>query len=486
MRRILSFSATIASMSYLVSGCGSSSEGLGLSSASLSDLPSAASLAQSNASASSFNSARFSDSSFANRMLFDLQSTGTPVAFQTIAGSGSNVDKYIFGGLVATIKSATTSTTSAQAQQFFGQTTGGAGGMPACFNLQNVASNLGHLLDSSNTTCYLKNIASTSTSGITVSGADQATMFTQGAADTQIGMTVSNMSGGDGGPSTMKIYLTNYGTNTVGASTYKIQLDFCQSGTAAPMQEEIITFNRDTGAFSDTNTGSMGGGSSEQWNSLSAFIHKAASGSLEFDRAQDRTAEYYYANTSGGETFTSSGKMVIHYTNGADGLETWGKFGGSWGTQKTYGYSVFKGTKPSDLAIYDAGMNATFTNSWGGTTYTSSFSGNTAWDSTVGASGQYTAGTASSIVTGAIAAETVASDTFFSAAKPTTTVSSGFNCNTQSPGITATMDFSDANVLAIQTLCDASRQSSDMWQMCNTTDIMTAQQYSQSSGGFHN
>jgi len=253
MNKKLSFLVSFTALPAVVlaTGCGSSSSapGAAITNVSVGNLPSASSMAKTNAASAA--------ALFSNRAVSGAASAPLISSF-----TDDNVDTYFWGGLLNTVTVAG-SATSAQKNAFFGNTVDGPGGMGACQMAQGTAESFSNLLQSANSMCYMKGLISGPT-GVTVDVGTAATLFDSAATDKIIKVAVSGMQG----QSAMNVFFKVYGTNTVTSDVYKADLWMCSGST--PDSVETITVTKSTGLFTDVNKSSQGdwGGSS----TLTAYL----------------------------------------------------------------------------------------------------------------------------------------------------------------------------------------------------------------------
>lgn len=438
--------------SLIASGCGSSSSS-GLSINGLDQIPSAKGIVSSSSGSSIGRAAVGRNAS--------LQSTsGTPPLLVDL--SSSNVDQYFFNGVVSSINDSSWTGLSSGAKQdlannFWGSVEGGPGGNGACFMAQSVGESIGRMLESATSLCYMKNIPGVS--GVTIEPAiEGSALFQQQAADRVVRVNVSGGGGGEGGGGggggDQRIFIQVFGTNTVGADVYKVQLNMCDtSGNARG--KETIEVNRSTGKMTATGLHDEGEGAGS--NSMTGGLRVNSSGNLEWDPASIRTATGAFS----GEWGTFKGSLEISSTGiiTAKRFNVW-ENGGHGGVDKNYSISSFSGTALSSVRFLEAAYKGI--NSWdaeehsytGSTSYRDTFYMNVAND-----------------FTSTVAAYDLAGDTFF-ANDVSDPDLSDVDCSL-TPEYTVTVDMESAPMQSVRETCEGDRY--DNYNLCWGEGVQNAQ-----------
>lgn len=453
----------------LLTRCGSDSAGDALSSANLNQIPDTGTMVASTAGAASISAgSAFKGFSGYGIGLNAAVVVGTPSNVVDILGSATKVDTNFFNGLVATIKDAGSATTT-QANQFFGQVVGGPGGQGACQMAQSVAEIVGRT--NGNTMCYMKGIASVPT-GVTITGATQGDVFTQGANDKHVRINISNMPahsrGGDGAPSSVHMIVS--GSNAVGGSLYKVLVFMCGSNGSV-QNSETITVDKSKGLFTDAQIGANGG--SGTFGSTVTASLKQSGGTIVFDSTKDREGSFFFSGTYGGQTNTSKGYVKFNYdgTNG-DLMHIKQYFGSSWGQNSIVAAAAYNGSKMSNVKFLQDAYSMQNVGTWGGTSHTNSVVAGAAYNTTFYKAID-TTDTTNPLLT-EVKAENFATDTFFTDLTAPTQDFSGLDC-AATGDVQVAMDFADASVHTLQATCDGDRGSADMYNACYSSDIQTVQ-----------
>lgn len=433
-----------------------STDALGSSLTGLDQLPSVSAMVTTNAASSS---------ALAGRIGTVAAVSGTAPLLVDL-GSGTAVDTYFFNGLVSTINTAQAAT-QAQANQFFGQdTNGGPSGQGGCMMAQSVGENLGRMLQSGTTACYMKNIPNAAT-GVTITGSTKDQVFVQTDADKHVKISVSGNDGGGGGGGggeggggggSMDVHIIVAGKTKVGSDVYQANLYFCQGGNVR--SKESLTVNRTTGEYTSTSEGSESGMTHRE--SVKAYLKVGSDSKITFDASKSRTAIAMGTGTWG----TFKGEMEIT----ADDIIKAKRYNSStWndqsGVDKNYSITSFSGTNLKSLRFLEGAFKGA--NKWG------SYSENTYSGATEFQDSFYKAVATSSMKT-EVEAFNFASDSFFTDTTVSAPDFTGLDC-TATGDIQLTMDFADSAVSAIREKCEADRFEN--YNMCYNETTQAAQNY---------
>ncbi len=444
-----SFALTaLSAVPLAISGCANSSSSSGstgatISSVGLDSLPSASSMVATNSGGTS--------SRVRHNGRLENASVGANVPLVT--SLKANADADFWNGLVATIEGFSSGPGAGYyhaniyplSQEFWGEVDGGPGGNGACYMAQSVGESFGRMLENGTSMCYMKNIPEAA-SGFTITsgGVAKADLFSQGAEDRLVKIDTGSQD----------VYIKIYGTNTVTSDVYKVRLHFCTSSVVTG--KEQVEVNKASGLYSASSVHSESGGTELGNSSISAYLKQNADGTLAFDPSKDRVATSSFHGTWGDfkseMTITPANYIYSKMRNVS-----------SWGSNSTYSISGFSGSSFATLKFNEAGYKGT--SSYGSSSQ--NFSGGTEWNGSY-----YASRTSSDLKTSAELMDFTA-DTFFNSSMgtPDTSDLSSLNC-TDTPDVTATMDFTDSAIIAIQTTCEGDRFTD--YDMCNGASVQDA------------
>lgn len=432
------------SLIFLLQGCGSGSGSAGLGSVSLNSLPSVSGIVSS--------SGTYGVNSIADLRGMKLQNVEGVPPYLLYIDTSAKVDTFFFNGLIETITD-NGSATADEAQEFFGSTDDGPSGQGGCRMAQSVGESIGRMLQSGTSTCYMKG-ATRAANGITVTGAEKATLFDQTAEDKNIKVSVVNM----GDEDDMFVHIRVYGTNSVGSDVYKVQLFFCSDNVSDPNSREIVTVNRNSGEYTAEHHKHQG---AELGREVVTGYLTSSGGSIQFDPSKIREANSHWSSTWG----TYKGKIQI---TGEDRIYAWryNSFtsGMTTGIDKNYSIADFSGSGLSTLRFLQAAYKGI--SKWGADTH--NYSGATEYRNTF-----YAAAMDNELLP-FVTSYSFAGDSFFSSLTVPTPNFNDLDCG-ESVDAEVGMDFSAPAIVDLQATCEADRY--DNYSMCWNDDIATAQQY---------
>lgn len=473
--------ATLAFAGALLNGCGTSSTGgtaASLSSAltDLSKIPDASSMVQANGR--HFSSTEQLRPLRAGLGLlntsFDLRDVvGTPPLVKDI--SESNFDGYFWNGLVAQINGYSTpawSTIVADnspsglalkqtlTSQFWGQdtTTPGPGGNGACNMAMSTVEALARMMEGAGTMCYMKNMTTVTSAGVTVTGSTQADAFKQEAEDKLVKVHVTNMpSGPRNRPGTdMDVFFTIKGSNTVTSDKYAYSMYMCLAGNVT--DKESLEVNKSTGVITMTNE--RDGEGDKGYNQVTAYLTTDSAGNVAFDSSKVRTALSNHSGSWG----TYKGQISISGDNLITSRRLFSNPG--WGSNKDFSISSFSGSNVNTLRFREAAYKGISTPLVGDS---HSFSGVTEFQTD-----HFVSVASSAISTSTDFTSTdVATDTFYADGSVPTMDTTGLNCSA-TPAVTVTMDFADPNVAAIGLVCEGNKMNDFNYGLCYGTSVNSA------------
>lgn len=380
----------------------------------------------------------------------NLAVSGTP---PLVTALKDGADQYFWNGLVSTIVSAN-SATAAQKTQFWGGTAGGPGGQGACYMAQSVGEAFGRILDAATSACYMRKMTQ-ATSGVTVTGTKQSSVFDQTIDDKIVKVLVRGMTMEGQAVDDMNIFIRVKGRNTIGSETYRVELTMCNGTSSTVTGTDILELSKVSGLFtasSSHNSGGFGGTST-----LTAHLTGSSDGRITFDTNRPRQAVSHFGGSWGvfksDVTITADSKIYTKMRNSGTNY-----------SNKSYSVSSFSGTSMASLRFREAGYKGTST--YGASTQT--FAGATEWNSTY-----YQAVASSDLLTEANLID-LNTESFFTGtlSAPAQADLSVYSC-TVTPDVTVEMDFANSAVAAIQTACEGERFAA--YSMCNSSAIQGAQ-----------
>jgi len=425
--------------SLAIAGCGDGSgAGSGASGVnSIAKLPDASSMLTSSKSTTS---------------LVEAAVVGTPPPLVNI--TSSNSDQYFWNGIVADISAHGVSATDAQ--QFWGQHAGGAGGEGACRMAQNTAFAFEPILQSGSTFCYMKNMPS-ATSGVTLTPAlsDPKTLFDQQAADRVVKINVHSTAAvksasGHGPSGDMAVFLKVWGSNSVTSDVYKVNFWMCDpiKNTATDLQ--TLTVVRSTGSF--TSVESNGSQGNNFAATISGSLTTDSKGNIIFDSSKNRLADVQNSFTGTGFsslfhssiTITPSNLIYTKMYSQNSGTDPVSHQAVTW-ADKNYAIASFTGTGIADLTFLEAGFQGLNQNG-SGTPF--GYSGATQYQTSF-----YASVATSDLLTLALQVN-LNTDSFWASSPTAPTLdSTGFSC-AATPDFTVAMDFTDSAVATIAANCE--------------------------------
>lgn len=430
----------------LVAACGGAGGG---SISSLSQLPDASSMVATSTSSTALSLASVSGTA---PLITDLK---------------SSADQYFWNGLVATINgySSYQDLTYSVANQFWGGVAGGPSGQGGCFMAQNTAQVFGRLMDSASSACYMKGMPKAE-SGVTItpepSGGNE-NLFAQEAADKIVRVDISGAehdSGGGGGggdDQPERVLIKVYGSDSVGADVYKVQLMMCKSGS--PKGYETFEVNKSTLAYSAASV-HKDSDSAKFSSSMTATLKEGSGDTLEFDTSKDRTVLMkgsFSSDKFGAKVLITGENLIYNLMNHENGSNK----------DKIVSVSQFSGSSINDVRFLAAGFKG----------YNEGSSGNHTWEGALEWHDTYYAAISSSSSDLYTKANDIGlSDSFFSEDKNPTTDFTGVDCGASADYV-VTMDFTDDAVKAIAEKCEANNKvkGSDN-NYCWNSNVQTAQQ----------
>ncbi len=404
----------------------------------LTKLPSAESLVKQNTSAS---------------FIRDRAVSGTPPVLGTIGTVGS---KNIFWnpGVIDAIINGTA--TPEQCSQFFNSTTDSqSAGYGGCQMSQSVLSNLGDAINSGNTLCYMKNIATQNAinNGAlrvvlgTLPSGGISSLFTSPSGSNGRIVGIANPNGGYS--DFIKVYSNS--ENSASGDRYRFDYWSCEENVPSEIQQ-IRIMNSGEYSINSYQQNSYGNGSFN----ITARVIFGEDGSISFDSTRDRTLVSNFIRSNGGNkllaTISGDNKITSKYFN-------------TFSNDTQYGVSVanFSGSGFRDLRFVSGAFKDRF------------FSNSTLLFSTL--AGMEYRGTNYKIASELGDIATVSSvdlltDPYFTT--PTeSTAPSGFSCST-TPDIGVSINFESQAMLAIRDICEGGRVENIgfCWQ---DTDLNAAQ-----------
>ncbi len=404
--------------------------------------------------------------------------SGTPPLLTSI--TPANADTYFWNGAAAAIAGGTA--TPDQENAFWGEMNGEPAGEVACRMAQTTGYTMQGILQSATSLCYMKGMpdaidtggVSDNTLGITPSN-----VFDKLAADKLIKVTTNgqdeNMGGGD-----MNVFITVYGSDTVGSDVYKVQLYTCSLDSDTAKQATIITANTSSSAVTVGGTEIAGNtmtivdlgtdtgeeeGTSVYSSTVSGKLKTASDGSITFDEAADRSALFGFSQ---GDNLDKS-SVLVDADNQITTKDYWiGTYGNdNANTNKVYAIIGFTGENGlTDLRFTEAGVNGV--NTSGGNDY--EFSGGAEYNE----AGYYVTNSSSAYAT-TVADYGFDTDSFFDDAPtaPSTTSLADYDCSATADA-DVDMDLTQTAVAAVASACE-SKMLSNM-DFCNSETISDARQ----------
>lgn len=362
--------------------------------------------------------------------------SGTPPVLATIGTVGS---KNVFWnpGLIDAIKNNTA--TPEQCTQFFNSTTDGqSAGYGGCQMSQSVLSNLGEAINSGNTLCYMKNVATQNAInngalrvvlGSLPSGGISS-LFTSPSGSNGRIVGIANPNGGYS--DFIKVYSNS--ENSASEDRYRFDYWSCEGNIPSEIQQ-IRIMNSGEYSINSYQQNSDGNGSFN----ITARVIFGEDGSISFDSTRDRTLVSNFIRSNGGNkllaTISGDNKITSKYFN-------------TFSTDTQYGVSVanFSGTGFRDLRFVSGAFKDRF------------FSNSSLLFSTL--AGMEYRNTNYKIASELADIATVSSvdlltDPYFTT--PTaTTAPTGFSCST-TPDIGVAINFESQAMLAIREICEGGR-----------------------------
>lgn len=279
---------------------------------------------------------------------------GTPPVLTSIGTVGS---KNVFWnpGVVDAIRTNTAS--PGQCSQFHGSNTDGeSAGYGGCSMSQSVIQNLDAAINSGNTLCYMKNVATTANfaarairiiEGRLPTGGINA-LFAPGASNRIVGVRAV----GDSEEESSEQYfgfIRIYSTSELASGDNRFKYDFwsCENGSLEEIQQATIS-NSGNYSIRSYNLGENSGDFS-----INARVTFASDGSVAFDTTQDRTLVGNSIHTQG------SSKVIATIT--PDNTIS-SKFFSNFGTDTNYGVNLanFSGSNFLDLRFLSGAFKDRF------------------------------------------------------------------------------------------------------------------------------
>lgn len=393
-----------------------------------------------------------------------LAVTGTPTKLRE---TKDNLDQIYFGGVLADIASAGSSTEEQRGQLERGDA--------LCRLATNNADVFSDLIGG--TMCYMQN-APKQTTGLTVvkasdtvTSADYSKVFAQESADKHVQIRVTQ-SGQTGMIANMIIP-----GSTSSPDAYKVNFYMCKNNEGSLALESIENYTVDfaTGLYSST--GSHGGsfvyeGEDQTYvgaEIINAYLIKSGS-NFVFDPAKDKVIQSSGTDSSDSRTGVRKRYITIdsnsQITAKAYGTAT---SSGNSESEKIYSISAISGAG-HDIAMPEAGMRMERTWTYSGTDYTSDPFGAVEWNTDTYAN------TESSTIYQSISDFSFDSDDFYSAAPTAPTFESDkYDCSTEGDVILA-WDMEDTSFTAVESICDSGSSTGlgQLDEMCNDSSINAA------------
>lgn len=304
----------------------------------------------------------------------DLMYSGTPPKLSEIGTTNHpSVDQAFFNGLLATINTQTTAVTSAQADQFYGKTEGGSGGIGACLMAMDVEDTVLWSQFLQANMCMLREMVNIG--GVTVAPALASGQqpFGVQATDKVWQVAFTSLSAGSDKPTAPvdapSLFIKVYGSATAGANVYKASLWVCMgdsgpsndgsgklSETVRGFQTYVVDYAKkqfsqtayDAISLSVNNTISFG-------LTFDAGLSVGTNGKVIFDPKVARTLSLVlgYPNA----IFKSS--IGIDSTDHITGKRLWNVTSGNYTwTEKAYASMLYSATDLEDLTFYQGAFEA--------------------------------------------------------------------------------------------------------------------------------
>jgi len=462
--------ASLGLAGVLLNGCGSSTNGGGsatdLASAltDLSSIPDASTMVRSNGRDSYSTASRAPFQILTHN--FDFRDViGEPPIVKDI--SAGNFDGYFWNGLVTQINSYSneawnaleSSTKLNLANQFWGQDTStpGPGGHGSCNMAMSTVEALARMMDGATTMCYMKNIPNVTTGGVTVTGSGKENIFKQEADDKVVKVEVANMPA-PGGRTTMDVFFTIKGSNTVTSNVYAYSMYICAAGNVQSREE--LEVNKGSGVITMTSEHDESG--QKGYNQVTAYLTTNSNGDVVFDASKDRTALSNHSGSWG----TYKGEITIS----GDNLITSKRYNtSSWGINKDFSLASFSGSDVNNLRFREAAYKGKSEMSG---QEPHSYSGVTEYQTD-----HFVSVAASALSTSAsFTSADVVTDTFFSSGTVPTMDTSGLNC-LATPDVTVTMDFDDTapgGVASVGAVCEGGKLNDFNYGLCHGSTVQQA------------
>ncbi len=279
---------------------------------------------------------------------------GTPPVLKDIPDFPGGVKNLFWGsGVVDAIANGTAD--PQQCSEFFvGSTDGTSSGLLGCFSAQGVGYSFQSVLQGSNSSCFIKNIASQSlldagaitvTDGSLPSGGI-ANLFSPGATDRTVKIQIGGLGMGQNG----FVKVDSAGKLANAGRQYGLTSYFCMTGQPTPMGKERMNVSL-SGKYDYT--AEFGAGPANFSTTISAQLSGSGT-SVQFDTTQNRTSQSQ-ADLSGGVSFKS---LVTITPENLIKTKVYDFFGA--GGRKNYAISEFSGTGLSDFRLIQSALKDNF------------------------------------------------------------------------------------------------------------------------------
>ena len=336
--------------------------------------------------------------------------------------------------------------------------TPGPGGNGACRMAMSTAEALGNVLSGAGTMCYMKGIQNVS-GGVTVSSGSISSIFAQGSADKKVRVNVSGYTPGRSGGS-FNVNFTIKGTDSVGSNSYAYDVHFCKNPGSGWMVNgtESATVDKSSGLVTMTSN-HREDADNYGTNTVTAYL-KNEDGNVSYDLSKERVA-ISYGNHSGGTAYR--GKVVI---TGDNVITNYRGFTGAGVSNKDFSMASFSGSSMSELRFLEGAYKGLGV--WGANSF--NYDGATEYQTV--ASGSYP-GTYyvavdpnSSTIgqTSSFQGADVSTDAFLAGTNPAApSYDTAALCDNWNPDVTVTMDFLNADIIALKNTCD----NGNYWRQIN-------------------
>lgn len=289
--------------------------------------------------------------------------TGTPPTLAEII-SGNSSEIFWRPGVVSSIASGTPS--QEQCGEFHsGSNDGESSGFLGCYLSFNSGHALAEVVRAGTTMCYLKNIPTVealSTGGLRVergslpSGGVRELFNTPSGANARIVKIGLSEGGRDGDQSVgiIRIFSANQIATT--GDIYRYDMAFCEGNEPEPQEVEQTRITA-SGEFVSNSFNRRGGGEGSLFSGVVRAFLRTENGSLIFDAARSRTANFINSQSEQGQTVLRKSAVSINSNNEVENKEyavTPSE------TRKAYSFAATSGNGITGLRFLEGAIKQTF------------------------------------------------------------------------------------------------------------------------------